>query len=72
MIKKVEQYDRRGKYLATYKSITLAAKLTGANAIGISKVCRGIFKSSGGYRWLFVDSDKEVKELNKFAKDYGR
>jgi hypothetical protein len=38
-----------------YPSATQAAEDTGCNASSISKVCRGITKTAGGYGWEYAD-----------------
>lgn len=56
-LKRVCQYDKNGNYIATYNSITEAAKETNANAVCIGEICKekglGKRKTSGGYIWRF-------------------
>lgn len=56
-LKRVNQYDKNGKYIATYFSITEAAKQTGANATCIGEICKekgkGKRKTSGGFIWRY-------------------
>lgn len=52
--KPVKQFSKDGEYIATYKSITEAAKaLDSANRSGIAAVANGIAKSACGYLWEF-------------------
>jgi hypothetical protein len=48
---KVYQYDKDGKFLAEYESMSLASKITNIPQANISKVCCGIRKLAGGYYW---------------------
>ena len=50
--RKVRQLSQDGKVIAEFKSITDASRKTGAP--GISNVCRGILKTSGGFVWEYV------------------
>ena len=50
--KPVRQYTLSGELVAEFSSITEAHKKTGLRHI--SECCRGIFKSSSGYRWEFI------------------
>lgn len=45
----VSQYDMKGKYIKTYKSIKQAYEETGIDKTGISMCSRGLLKTSGGY-----------------------
>lgn len=50
---KVNQYDKNGKYIQTFNSITEAMKKTGAKKI--IDVCKGRRKMSGGYIWKYFN-----------------
>lgn len=53
--KKVEQFDlQTGKTIKTYESISEAARAVNGDSSYISKVCRGIQKSSKGFGWRFI------------------
>lgn len=54
--RKVSAYDDDGIWVATFKSLSVAAKLTGANSIGqaLKVGCR-----SGGYYWKYVEEENE-------------
>jgi len=47
----VHQYGLNGKYLNTYKSISDAAKASGAKMNSISDCLRGKMKQTGGFQW---------------------
>lgn len=47
------QYSISGDFIAEYKSIKLAAIVTGVNEKGICEACRGRYKTSGGYIWKY-------------------
>ena len=51
--RKVRQLSKDGKVVAEFKSITDAARKTGAP--GISGVCRGVLNTSGGFVWEYAD-----------------
>ena len=38
-----------------YESIKEASRQTGIDNSGISKVCRGVRKTAGGYHWQYID-----------------
>lgn len=49
--KKISQYDLDGNFIKEY--ITMREAQINSNANNISKVCRGLIKSSGGYIWRY-------------------
>lgn len=51
--KPVLQYTKSGKFVAEYESGAKASRETGISAAHISKVCKSIRKSAGGYVWKF-------------------
>ena len=51
--KAVNQYNKNGKYLHTYNSISEAVEIT--SVIKISDVCHKKRQSAGGYIWRFTD-----------------
>ncbi|MFF3146812.1 NUMOD4 domain-containing protein [Streptomyces sp. NPDC057927] len=55
--KGVNQYTKRGKFVANYSSLSEASQLTGCDVSSISKCCRGIKIQVGGYRWKFTDGN---------------
>jgi group I intron endonuclease len=60
--KKVIQLDLNGNYLNTYDSTSEASRKTNVSRSGIGKCCNGRpkNKTSGGFIWKFVESNKQV------------
>ena len=52
--KPVAQYDEAGNEIARFKTATEASKVFEVSASAISYCCRGITKSSAGYRWRYL------------------
>lgn len=50
---KVDQYDLVGNYIKTWNSMKEAEESLKIWATNISNACRGIYKSSGGFKWLY-------------------
>lgn len=57
--KPVNCYDKQGKFLKQYKSITEAYNDTGINKGNIGEVCKGRRKTAGGFRWEYAFIDFE-------------
>ncbi len=56
--KAVEQIDQvTGNAIATFVSVTLASKVTGANLSKITEVARGLRKRAGGFGWRYVEGE---------------
>lgn len=53
--KRVGQYTREGKFLNEYPSIAEAARILHLDGSTISKVCRGVNKSHGGFLFKYLD-----------------
>lgn len=53
-LKEVNQYDLNGNYMATFKSVSYASKITGISKTGIAKTCRGERFQSGNFKWKYV------------------
>lgn len=51
--KTVLQYDLQGNFIAKYPNTLVAAEKTGSSSSTISKVCRGIFSQTNGYKWSY-------------------
>ena len=47
----VHQYTLDGKHIASYKSSYVASKATRIDASSITKCCRGVVKTAGGFIW---------------------
>lgn len=56
MIKRpIIKFDSEGKYLKRYKSLTdAAADNPNTNAGNISRCCKGDFKQTGGYKYIYA------------------
>lgn len=54
--KAVYQYDKKGNFIAEYKSASEAIRQTGIKTV--ISCCNGITKSGGGYIWSYVKHDK--------------
>ena len=52
--KKVEQYDKLGNKIATYKNIADATKQTGVDNSSIVKTCKCKMRFAGGFTWKYV------------------
>lgn len=51
--KPVLQYEKDGKLIAEYVSVSSAGRATGVTFQGISKVCLGKQKTAGGFMWKY-------------------
>ena len=55
--KKVNQYDLNGNFIKSYPSTKEVERQLGIQTISISKCCRGLQKTSGGYIWKYANID---------------
>ena len=53
-IKAVNQFDKQGNFIATFPSCSEAARQLNLDSSTISKVCRGINKTHGGFIFKYV------------------
>lgn len=53
--KKIRQLDKNGKTITKYVSVREAARLTGVDNGSISKCCRGLLRTAGGFVWAFAE-----------------
>ena len=53
--KRVAQYNLNGKYIACFPSAREAARSLGLDGSTISKVCRGVNKTHGGFIFKYLD-----------------
>ena len=53
--KRVVQLDKNGVYLQTFPSLRKAMEVTGIHDTSISKVCHGVIKTAGGYKFMFKE-----------------
>ena len=51
--KTVLQYDLNDNFIKEYKSLSEASKITNTQCGHISKVCKNIRKTAGGYKWKY-------------------
>ena len=65
--KKVDQYTLDGLFIQSFDAVVIAEKITGVSKNGISRVCRGERKTSGGYRWAYHGQPLRMDE-NHLAK----
>lgn len=54
--RQIIQYDKNGKYLNTFATISEAEKSTGASHANIVKVCKGERKTAGGFKWEYKEN----------------
>ena len=47
--------DKNGKYIATFNSCSEAARQLNLDSSTISKVCRGINKTHGGFTFKYIE-----------------
>ena len=59
--KAVDKFTLDGKFLETYSSITEAAKANGLHNASISKCCKNLNKTSGGFIWKYSDPNQPDK-----------
>jgi hypothetical protein len=52
--KAVEQYDKNGKFIKKFDSITEASIETNITITSISAACRGMRRTTGGYKWEYA------------------
>jgi hypothetical protein len=57
--KKVDQYTLDDEYIRTFDSLKEAWLYTGATIGSIGKVCKGLLKSAGGFKWKYTN-EKEI------------
>lgn len=63
--RKVDQYDKNGKFIKTFNSLKEAKEETGIDDGTIVKVCKGRRNHAGGYIWKYhVIHDREKPDLN--------
>ena len=55
-VRKINQYDLQGRYLATYSSITIASEITGIRQSCISNVLAKRRNKAGGYKWKYAEN----------------
>lgn len=51
---KINQYDMHGNFIKTWNSMLDAERELKIWATNISSACRGLYKSTGGYKWSYA------------------
>jgi hypothetical protein len=64
---RVNHIDKKGNIIKEYSSMGEAARELGVHHAAISKVCRGIFKQTGGHRFEFACED-DLKVKRSYTK----
>ena len=54
-VRKINQYDLDGRYLATYSSITIAGEINGIRESSIANVLAGRRNKAYGYKWRYSE-----------------
>jgi len=57
-LKAVSQFTKNGEYLKSFYSINEASRQTGVKDTNISRVCRDIRKSAGGFKWKYQTEEE--------------
>lgn len=72
--KSVAQYDLNDNFIKEYYSLNEAGIKNGINKAHISRVCRGIQKTSGGFKWIFIKrlESSDVFESNDRVIKYDK
>lgn len=58
--KTIAQFSTDGSLLSVYDSIAEAARKTGIGRTNINACCRGKLKTSGGYKWKYIDNKTQI------------
>ena len=59
----VEQYSLDGEYIASYPSMSQAAKAVGCSSGTISEFFSGKRQTAGGYKWRYANEEEEKKQV---------
>jgi len=54
----VNQYDKNGNFIQQFKSIIEASEAVNIHPSGITKVCKNIKYTAGGYKWKYNEEQK--------------
>ncbi len=55
--KTVLQYDKDMNFIKEYKSLALAVRELGLNNGNVAACCRGLLKTSGGFKWKYKEGE---------------
>lgn len=58
------QFNQKGKYVATYKSVNEAGKAIGRTPTSIGNALHGWSKTCGGYIWKFLDDLSQEEKIS--------
>lgn len=58
---KVVQFDKCNNFIKIHDSMNQASKETGTILSGISEACNGNQKTSGGYKWMYLEEYEKTK-----------
>lgn len=62
--KPVSMFDKNNSYITSYESICEASKANNVQPSKISRCCRGLLKSAGGYIWKYAkENEYEVGRM---------
>ena len=65
------QYTMDGTYVKTWATLSEAVEATGIEQGNISRVCSGIRKQAGGYKWRYVGSPLISSTINANENEHG-
>lgn len=67
----VEQYTKHNEYLCTFHSIIEASRSLNIDASAITKCCKNIRGSAGGYKWKYVDISDRLPnaDINQYPQN---
>lgn len=63
----VVQCDMGGNFIAKYKSVQDASKMTGVRRSTISGAITGVYKTAGDFIWVY-EKDFPIKDLSKYKR----
>ena len=66
---KIDEYDLKGKFLFTYPSIKIAARVNHIPAVRISKCCKGTVPLVNNNR-IYLFHDEDIRERLSVVKEY--
>lgn len=64
---KVRQIGLDGAEIAVFDNIASASRATGARRYGIRNCCRGVYKTSHGFKWEFVNGSSEKRKSKPYT-----
>ena len=64
----IMQMDLSGKQIKVFESITIAHRKLNINRRAISFAADGKYKTSGGFKWKYIDNPKKENDEDKLSK----